>query len=109
MTKPIRSLLTKLLHGALLCSVLFQLIGSTWIEIPETAQPGNFFYELHQIVGLVTLALVTAFWVWVIARRRETSIAALFPWASRTRLAALRGDMLRHCRSIPSVANPTRT
>ena len=106
MTQPIRSLLTKLLHGALLCSVLFQLIGSTWIEIPETTQPGNFFCELHQIVGLVTLALVTAFWVWMIARRRETPIAALFPWASRTRLVALRGDMLRHCHCIRRLQIP---
>ena len=91
-----RTLFTRVLHGALLVSVLWQLVGSNFIERPRANQPGNLFYEVHEIVGLATLALVLSFWLWTAFRRRETPFAALFPWFSAVRLKAAGADLGRH-------------
>lgn len=96
MTTTRRTLPTKLLHAALLLSVLWQLGASGLVERPRAAQTGNLFYEVHQIVGLTTLGLVLAFWLWSAMRRRETALAALFPWFSRHRLSAVMGDLKKH-------------
>lgn len=95
--EPIRrALATRALHGALLLAVLWQLLGSNFIERPRVAQPGNAMYELHEFVGLTTLGLVLAFWLWSLLRRRETSFGALFPWLSGGRLRAVGADVSRH-------------
>ena len=91
-----RTLATRLLHGSLLVSVLWQLIGSNFIERPRVNQPANVFYEVHGIVGLVTLALVVIFWLWTVLRRHETHFAALFPWLSAARLKAVGADLSQH-------------
>lgn len=91
-----RSLPTRLLHGLLLLAVLWQLIGSDFIERPRASRPGNAMYEVHEVVGLATLGLVLAFWLWSVLRRRETLFAALFPWFSATRLKAIADDVGRH-------------
>lgn len=91
-----RALVTRLLHGALLLAVLWQLIGSNFIERPRAGQPANLMYELHEIGGLTTLGLVVAFWLWSMVRRRETPFGALFPWLSGGRLRAVRADLARH-------------
>jgi cytochrome b561 len=91
-----RTLPTKLLHAALLLSVLWQLGASGLVERPRTGQPGNVFYEVHQIVGLTTLGLVLAFWLWSVVRRSETPLVALFPWLSRHRLSAILADLKIH-------------
>ena len=74
-----RTLPTKLLHAALSLSVLWQLGASGLVERPRAGQPGNVFYEVHEVIGLITLGLVLAFWLWSALRRRETPLAALFP------------------------------
>lgn len=91
-----RSLTTKLLHAALMLSVLWQLGASGLVERPRAGRPANFFYEVHQIVGLTTLGVVLAFWVWSLVRRRETPLAALFPWFSRRRVSAVLADLKAH-------------
>lgn len=97
MLEPARhSIATRLLHGTLLLAVLWQLIGSNFIERPRAAQPGNVMYEVHEVVGLSTLGLVLAFWLWSLLRRRETPLAALFPWLSAARLKAVGDDLARH-------------
>lgn len=96
MTATRRTLPTKLLHAALLLSVLWQLGASGLVERPRAGQPGDFFYEVHQIVGLTTLGLVLAFWLWSVARRRETPLMALFPWFSRRRRSAVLTDVEVH-------------
>ena len=95
-----RTLTTRLLHGALLVSVLWQLIGSNFIERPRATQPGNGLFEVHEVVGLVTLALVVAFWLWAAVRRRETAFGALCPWGSATRLKAIGADLGQHWAQI---------
>lgn len=91
-----RSIATRLLHAALLLSVVWQLIGSNFVERPRANQAANGFYEVHEIVGLATLALVALFWLWTAVRRSETPFAALFPWLSAQRLKAVRDDTTRH-------------
>jgi cytochrome b561 len=91
-----RSIATRVLHAALLLSVLWQLIGSNFVERPRLNQPANGFYEVHEIVGLATLALVAVFWLWSAFRRRETPFAALLPWLSAARLKALGADLGWH-------------
>ena len=91
-----RSVATRLLHGALLLSVVWQLIGSNFIERPRAGQAANTMYEVHEVVGLITLGLVLAFWLWSLLRRRETPFVALFPWFSAPRLRALAGDLAHH-------------
>lgn len=91
-----RGLPTRLLHMALLVSVLWQLVGSNWVEPPRSAQPGNWFYQVHEVVGLVTFGLVLAFWLWAAFRRRETPIGSLFPWLSVTRMKSVAADAVAH-------------
>lgn len=91
-----RSVATRLLHGTLLLAVLWQLVGSNFIERPRAATPANMLYEVHEVVGLATLALVLAFWLWSLLRRRETPFAALFPWFSASRVAAVGRDLRQH-------------
>lgn len=96
MSNTSRGLPTRLLHVALLASVLWQLVGSNLLEPPRNGQPGNLFYQVHQVVGLATLGLVLAFWVWTALRRRETPIGALFPWLSAIRVKAVADDVAAH-------------
>lgn len=101
-----RTLATRALHGALLLAVLWQLIGSSFIERPRTGQPGNLMYDLHEIVGLSTLGLVVAFWLWSLVRRRETPFGALFPWLSARRLKAVGTDLARHWAQLKRLRLP---
>jgi cytochrome b561 len=96
MTSVRHGLLTKLLHAGLLLSVLWQLAASGLVERPKASQPGNQFYEIHEIVGLVTLALVLLFWIWSAVRRRETPFTSLFPWLSGRQLKAVAADIGAH-------------
>ena len=92
----LRTAFTRLLHAALLLAALWQLIGSNFIEPARVGQPANLMFELHEIVGLTTLGLVVAFWLWSMVRRCETPFAALFPWLSASRLKAVGADLSRH-------------
>ena len=103
---PLHSLTTRLLHGALALGVTYQLVFIGLVEGPRRGAPGNLFYEIHEIVGLTTLAIVSAFWLWSLARRRETRLAALFPWFSPVRLRALAADVGRHWASIRRLRLP---
>jgi len=64
------------------------------VERPRNGAPGNLFYQFHEVVGLTMLGVVSTFWV--LARRGETSWAALFPWFLPARLRALAADLARH-------------
>lgn len=106
MTAIRRSVLTKLLHAALLLSVLWQLAASGLIEPPRAGQPGNLFYEIHEVVGLTTLGLVFAFWLWAAVRRHETPLAVLWPWFSSRRRAAVLVDLRAHAAQLVRLRRP---
>lgn len=101
-----RTLPTKLLHAVLLLSVLWQLLGSNFIERPRANRPANAWYAWHEVGGLVSLAVVLLFWLWVLVRRRETAFAALYPWFSRARLTAVVEDLRRHAVELRQLRLP---
>jgi cytochrome b561 len=85
-----------LLHGSLLFAILAQLFLSGLVERPRDGQAGSAFYEIHRIVGLGTLGIVVAFWLWTVLRRTETPFSALFPWLSSQRRTAVIADLKTH-------------
>lgn len=104
---PIRhSWSTKLLHFFLLLCVLWQLIFVQFAERPRANRPANFFFQLHEWVGLGTLGGVVLFWLWVVVRRAETPFLALFPWFSLRRLAAIRDDLRVYLASLRQLRLP---
>ena len=92
----LHSWFTKLLHGLLLVAVAHQLLLVSWVERPRGASAGNVFYTWHETVGVITLGMVTGFWLWALVRRSETSASALFPWLSARRRRALWRDVRTH-------------
>jgi len=72
-----RSLFTKLLQAALFLAVAHQLFLVGLVQPPEGASAGNAFFAWHQNVGLLTMGIVSAFWLWARVRRSET---AAVPW-----------------------------
>lgn len=95
-----RSLFTKLLHGVLLLAVAHQLILVGLVEPPKVGSAGNAFFAWHRSVGLATLGIVTAFWLWTFARRSGTALGVLFPWLSAGRRRALWHDMRAHLNAL---------
>lgn len=64
MSNPLfHSLTIRLPHGALAPAVTYQLVFIDLVEGPRSGAPGNLFYETHEIVGLATLRIVSAFWL----------------------------------------------
>ena len=88
-----RTLFTKLLHAALLLVVAHQLFLVALVERPRGTSAGNAFYAWHETNGLLALGVVTAYWLWALARRSETAAGALFPWLSARRRHAVWRDL----------------
>ena len=84
-----RSPLTRLLHATIALAVVAQLVGIGLAEPPSHGAPGNLAFSVHQAVGLGTLGVLVAFWLWTLLRRREHGFTALVPWFSRSRRAAV--------------------
>jgi cytochrome b561 len=94
------SLVTRVLHLLVAASIVLQLANSLLMRVPR---PGRSWtdtdaaaFTLHEYAGLVSMAIIALFWLWMLVRRRETSLGLLFPWFSRQRLAALQEDILLH-------------
>lgn len=91
-----RSLLTRLLHATIALAVIAQLVGIGLAEPPKAGTPGNLMFSVHEFVGLGTLGVLLAFWLWTLLRRREHGFTALVPWFSRSRRAAVLADLRHH-------------
>jgi cytochrome b561 len=92
-----RSNLTRLLHLLLLVCVIHQMIGSEFLSRPLPGEAPSLLFRLHEYIGMGSLGVVFAFWLWAVARHGETSLAELFPWASPRRTRAIFSDII--CRS----------
>jgi cytochrome b561 len=92
----------------MLASIIFQLIGSLFMLIPEPyGAPGDLGFQLHQTVGLANLAIVGCFWLWMFVRRwRGTAVGALIPWFSRARRRAVFDDLVFHFHELKTGALP---
>lgn len=94
------STFTQLLHLLIAAAVVHQLVISLVMKRPEPGSPGDAFFELHEWVGITSLAALTLFFLWAVVRRGETRIGMLFPWFSGKLLRALWMDLKVHLASL---------
>ena len=90
---PIHCRLTRLLHGATALAIVWQLGLSLIMVPPDDAPVLGAPMRLHEYGGAVALAVLVLFWLHAMTRRTGTSLGALLPWASPTRVAALWADL----------------
>jgi cytochrome b561 len=98
-----RSLATRLLHMLLALAIIHQLVISLIMHGPRK---GGLGWQLHETVGVASLAIIGVFWLWTLLRRRETRVAQLFPWLSRAGWAALWQDGLVHIAALRRLRLP---
>lgn len=101
-----RSLLTRLLHATIALAVIAQLVGIGLAEPPRAGTPGSLMFSVHQFVGLGTLGVLLAFWLWTLLRRREYGFTALVPWFSRSRRTAVVADLREHFAALRQLRLP---
>jgi cytochrome b561 len=89
-----RSQMTRILHLLLLFAVVHQLISSKLISRPLPGDAPSTLFLLHEYIGMASLAVVCAFWLWTLVRHGETRLTKLFPWLSPRRIAAIVGDVV---------------
>ena len=104
------SLVTRVLHLLVAGAIVLQLADSQLMRVPR---PGRIptgteaaAFTLHEYAGLVSMAIVALFWLWILLRRQGTSLGRLFPWFSRQRLAGLREDVMLHVRCAARLTLP---
>ncbi len=95
-----RSRTTRILHTLIALAILTQLALSTVMQAPGRNRPGDQWFEVHEKVGLVTLAVLAGFWIWAMVRTREVRFTVLFPWFSLGRMRDVVSDLGVHLRSI---------
>ncbi|MDA8390751.1 MAG: cytochrome b/b6 domain-containing protein [Gammaproteobacteria bacterium] len=87
---------TKFLHGGMAVTVTLQLLLSLVMQVPHPhrapAPSGLLFFQLHEWVGLATVAVIVAHWGYSAFFSGDADFAHLFPW-SRTGRAAIWRDI----------------
>lgn len=100
--------ITRFLHLLVAAGVTLQMLTSLVMVYPKPGRLPNGWYEVHEIVGFGLLAIVTAYWLWIVGRSMARGEKAmLFPWLSARLLAALRDDALATGREALSLRLPT--
>jgi cytochrome b561 len=91
--RPGHSLVTRILHLGLSIGVTLQLLFSTFMQRPKPGVEHPWIeasgFELHEVVGLLILPLVIAWFAWLLVRQEEVGARALFPWFSALQRRAL--------------------
>jgi cytochrome b561 len=102
-----RSHMTRVLHLALLLSVVGQLLTSLIMERPLPGEDPDWPYALHEQVGLVGLGVLMLFWLWTLMRdERETPLQRLFPWFSSEPLSEVVADIRAIVRAVARLRAP---
>ncbi len=96
----VRSQATRALHLLLLLAVLHQLISSKFISRPLPGDAPSTLYTLHEYIGIASLGIVCAFWLWTFVRHGETRIVKLLPWLSPHGIAAVVEDAVDLIRAV---------
>lgn len=85
---------TRLLHLAIAVGVTLQMATSLVMVYPKPGRLPNQWFEVHEVLGLTLLALITAHWLWSVSRTALTGEPMmLFPWFSRQRMSELADDI----------------
>ncbi|MCW5698629.1 MAG: cytochrome b/b6 domain-containing protein [Rhodospirillales bacterium] len=85
--------ITRILHGLVMVAILTQLVLSTVMEMPKPGRASeDFVFEVHEVVGLASVAILALFWLWILVRRGETELGTLVPWFSSRRRQDLIAD-----------------
>jgi cytochrome b561 len=93
--------LTRILHLLVAVGVTTQMLTSLVLVHPKPGRLPNAWYEVHEAVGITLALVVSAYWLWAIRRAMaQGGGLLLFPWFSRQRLTALRGDVGTTLRSL---------
>jgi len=96
-----RSHLTRVLHLAVLLTVVEQLLTSQFMERPLPGEAPDWPFALHEQVGLLGLGVLTLFWLWTLIRdERETPLQRLFPWFSNEAFGAVLADVEAIVRAV---------
>ena len=96
-----RSHLTRLLHLAVLLTVVDQLLTSLIMERPLPGEDPTWPFALHERAGVFGLGFLLLFWMWTLIRdARETRLSQLLPWFSTDGLAALASDLRAVLRAL---------
>jgi cytochrome b561 len=102
-----RSLATRLLHALLAAAIIHQLVGSGLMHMPRpSGRPGDLAFGLHEFAGLASLGLLAVFWLWILVRRGEHSVAGLVPWFSPERRAGVIADLRLHLGELARLRLP---
>jgi cytochrome b561 len=97
----VRSHLTRLLHLAVLMTVVEQLGTSQIMERPLPGEAPDWPFALHQQVGLASLGVLMLFWLWTLIRNeRETPLQRLFPWFSSAALGEVATEIKAIARAV---------
>jgi cytochrome b561 len=103
----VRSPATRVLHLLLLLAVLHQLIDSQFMDKPLPGEEPSLIFILHGYIGLASVGVVAAFWVWTMIRQGETSLGRLLPWFSLMRLRDVAADAVRQLHRLARLQAPT--
>lgn len=87
---------TRLIHAGLAATVIAQLASSLIMD-PDH---GGLLFEVHEYSGLTACALVLAFWVHGLIRRRGTPLALLVPWLSARHSRPVLNDIKLHLTAL---------
>ncbi|MFD2234605.1 cytochrome b/b6 domain-containing protein [Phaeospirillum tilakii] len=82
---------TRLLHRLLAAGVILQLLLSLVMVHPSPSHAGNFFFTIHEFLGLAVAAVLVAHWAYMLPKYRATPYY-LFPWTKAEDRAALIAD-----------------
>ena len=104
--RRIHSRLTRLLHAATALAVLWQLGLSLIMVPPDDAPVLGAPMILHEYGGAIALGVLVLFWLNAMTRRTGTSLGALLPWGSPSRLAALWTDVKAHLGALVHLRAP---
>ncbi|MEW5729615.1 MAG: cytochrome b/b6 domain-containing protein [Pseudomonadota bacterium] len=99
--------MTRILHLLVAAGVTSQMLTSLVMVHPKPGRLPDGWYGVHETVGIGLLAVVSAYWLWILGRtlsRGEPLM--LFPWLSGKRLAALRDDTVETGRAALGLRLP---
>ena len=83
-TVPQWHIITRLLHGLIAIGIIAQLLSSQFMVAPDELNDATgvqrFSWESHEVLGLITVAVMLFHWLWMFFPRSDVSFSKLFPW-----------------------------